>query len=316
MLILPGGDRGPDRAAPVPRDPPRRHLAAVVEGGRRQRPAAARRPLAERVAAGRHGLAAARVARAEAATVASDRIAERQQRLQAVQGGRQGAREAVLPLRDAPRHDHVARRRGRDHRARGRLEVVDPRQPRRAPSRAGSGSSTTIPADPGTFNFVPRPDWYFYFLFYLLRIFKWPDSVILGTVGIPTILLILLIALPFIDVRAERHPLRRPVAMVAAVLVDPLDGDPHLEGRDREGGARLGDRRHAGAGLGEEAGLRRTTRRRSPARGSSRPSAALNCHTYLGDGEPQPRRAGPERGGREEQGDPLPDRPPRSARPA
>ena len=33
------------------------------------------------------------------------------------------------------------------------------------------------------------PDWYFYFLFYLLRIFKWPESVILGTVGIPTILL-------------------------------------------------------------------------------------------------------------------------------
>ena len=75
------------------------------------------------------------------------------------------------------------------------------------------------PADPGTFNFVPRPDWYFYFLFYLLRIFKWPPSVVLGTVGIPTILLIILIALPFIDVRAERHPLKRPVAMVASVLV-------------------------------------------------------------------------------------------------
>ena len=36
------------------------------------------------------------------------------------------------------------------------------------------------PADPGTINFVPRPDWYFYFLFYLLRIFKWPASVFLG----------------------------------------------------------------------------------------------------------------------------------------
>src|SRR3954465_14880844 len=30
----------------------------------------------------------------------------------------------------------------------------------------------TDPADPGTTTFVPRPDWYFYFLFYLLRIFK------------------------------------------------------------------------------------------------------------------------------------------------
>jgi quinol---cytochrome c reductase cytochrome c subunit, bacillus type len=73
-------------------------------------------------------------------------------------------------------------------------------------------------ADPGTTNFVPRPDWYFYFLFYLLRIFKWPNTVILGTVGIPTIALLLLLALPFIDVSRERRPLRRPVAMVAAIL--------------------------------------------------------------------------------------------------
>src|SRR3982751_5171 len=80
------------------------------------------------------------------------------------------------------------------------------------------GPLYTDKADPGTTNFVPRPDWYFYFLFYLLRIFKWPDSVILGTVGIPTILLIILIALPFLDLRRERRLLRRPVAVVAAVL--------------------------------------------------------------------------------------------------
>jgi menaquinol-cytochrome c reductase cytochrome b/c subunit len=73
-------------------------------------------------------------------------------------------------------------------------------------------------ADPGTTNFGPRPDWYFYFLFYLLRIFKWPDSVLLGTVIVPTIALMLLLALPFLDVSRERRPLRRPVAMVAAVL--------------------------------------------------------------------------------------------------
>ena len=75
------------------------------------------------------------------------------------------------------------------------------------------------PADPGTQTFVPRPDWYFYFLFYLLRIFKWPESVILATVGIPTICLILLLVLPFIDLRMERRLSRRPVAVVAAVLV-------------------------------------------------------------------------------------------------
>src|SRR5947199_6712834 len=81
------------------------------------------------------------------------------------------------------------------------------------------GPLYTEKADPGTTNFVPRPDWYFYFLFYLLRIFKWPDSVILGTVGIPTLLLIILLALPFIDTRRERRLSRRPVAVVGALLV-------------------------------------------------------------------------------------------------
>ncbi len=81
------------------------------------------------------------------------------------------------------------------------------------------GPRFTSEADPGTTSFIPRPDWYFYFLFYLLRIFKWPESVILGTVGIPTILLLLMLALPFLDVRRERRLLRRPVAVVAAILV-------------------------------------------------------------------------------------------------
>jgi menaquinol-cytochrome c reductase cytochrome b/c subunit len=87
-------------------------------------------------------------------------------------------------------------------------------------TRAGIlGSWYEEPAEPGTTDFVPRPDWYFYFLFYLLRIFKWPETVVIGTVGIPTIAIILLLALPFYDRRRERRPSRRPVAIVAAVLV-------------------------------------------------------------------------------------------------
>jgi hypothetical protein len=81
------------------------------------------------------------------------------------------------------------------------------------------GPHYTEEADPATTNFIPRPDWYFYFLFYLLRIFKWPDTVVLGTVGVPNILLGILIALPFIDLRRERRLSRRPVAIVAAVIV-------------------------------------------------------------------------------------------------
>jgi menaquinol-cytochrome c reductase cytochrome b/c subunit len=93
------------------------------------------------------------------------------------------------------------------------------------PNTCGSGDSCLLgprysePADPATTNFVPRPDWYFYFLFYLLRIFKWPASVILGTVGIPTIMLIIAFLLPFIDRRMERRLTRRPVAVIGAILV-------------------------------------------------------------------------------------------------
>ena len=53
------------------------------------------------------------------------------------------------------------------------LEVHGRREPRRR--RAGSATLYSDPADPGTTTFVPRPDWYFYFLFYLLRIFKCPN---------------------------------------------------------------------------------------------------------------------------------------------
>jgi quinol---cytochrome c reductase cytochrome c subunit, bacillus type len=93
------------------------------------------------------------------------------------------------------------------------------------PNTCGSGDSCLLgpryaePADPATTNFVPRPDWYFYFLFYLLRIFKWPNSVVLGTVGIPTVVLIIAFIIPFVDRRRERRLSRRPVAIVAAILV-------------------------------------------------------------------------------------------------
>ena len=101
------------------------------------------------------------------------------------------------------------------------------------------GPEVDPPADPGTTSFVPRPDWYFYFLFYLLRIFKWPESVFLGTVGVPTIALILLIGLPFLDRRLVRRPSARPVAMVGRRAHDRLDGGADVEGRDGQGGARL-----------------------------------------------------------------------------
>lgn len=96
------------------------------------------------------------------------------------------------------------------------------------------GPRYTEEADPGTVSFIPRPDWYFFFLFYLLRIFKWPESVFLGTVGIPTIALILLLLVPFYDRRRERRIARRPVAVVAALLVIASLGVLTYEGATAE----------------------------------------------------------------------------------
>ncbi len=144
------------------------------------------------------------------------------------------------------------------------------------------GKLYDAPADPGTINFVPRPDWYFYFLFYLLRIFKWPLSVILGTIGIPTLCLVLLLAIPFIDVRAERRLSRRPVAIIASILVVISMGvltykgatakeslGTELIGKVPEWAAKQGFAGNphavAGAKLFAVAGC-------------------LNCHTYLGVG--------------------------------
>ncbi|MGH2743874.1 MAG: c-type cytochrome [Thermoleophilaceae bacterium] len=72
-------------------------------------------------------------------------------------------------------------------------------------------------ADPTTTTYTPRPEWYFFFLFELLRVVKPPELVFLATVGIPTLCLMLLLLLPFYDRSPERHPLRRPIATVAGV---------------------------------------------------------------------------------------------------
>jgi menaquinol-cytochrome c reductase cytochrome b/c subunit len=72
-------------------------------------------------------------------------------------------------------------------------------------------------ADPTTTTYTPRPDWYFYFLFELLRVIKPPSLVVLATVGIPTIALVLLLLLPFYDRNPERRPERRPIATTAGV---------------------------------------------------------------------------------------------------
>jgi menaquinol-cytochrome c reductase cytochrome b/c subunit len=73
-------------------------------------------------------------------------------------------------------------------------------------------------ADPTTTTYVPRPDWYFFFLFEVLRVMKnIPKFTPLATIGVPTICMILLFLLPFYDRSPERHIARRPVALAAGL---------------------------------------------------------------------------------------------------
>jgi ubiquinol-cytochrome c reductase cytochrome b subunit/menaquinol-cytochrome c reductase cytochrome b/c subunit len=70
--------------------------------------------------------------------------------------------------------------------------------------------------DATTTTYVPRPEWYFYFLFEVLRVIKPPALVPLAAIGVPTIAMILLFLLPFYDRGPERRPERRPIAMATA----------------------------------------------------------------------------------------------------
>ena len=73
-------------------------------------------------------------------------------------------------------------------------------------------------ADPTTTTYVPRPEWYFFFLFELLRVIKPSVLTPLATIGVPTICMILLLLLPFYDRGPERRPERRPIATTAGIL--------------------------------------------------------------------------------------------------
>src|SRR5579875_66784 len=79
------------------------------------------------------------------------------------------------------------------------------------------GAELGSKANPTTTTYVPRPEWYFFFLFELLRIIKTPSIVPLATIGIPTLCMILLFLLPFYDRGPERRPERRPIATISGI---------------------------------------------------------------------------------------------------
>jgi menaquinol-cytochrome c reductase cytochrome b/c subunit len=72
--------------------------------------------------------------------------------------------------------------------------------------------------DPTTTTYTPRPEWYFFFLFEVLRVVKPPSLTPLAAMGVPAIAMMLLFLLPFYDRSPERRPERRPIAMAAAIF--------------------------------------------------------------------------------------------------
>ena len=81
------------------------------------------------------------------------------------------------------------------------------------------GAELGSKANPATTTYVPRPEWYFFFLFEVLRVIKPTSLVPLATIGVPTIGLIILFLLPFFDRGPERRPERRPIAVVTFIAV-------------------------------------------------------------------------------------------------
>jgi len=73
--------------------------------------------------------------------------------------------------------------------------------------------------DPGEYH--PEPEWYFLFLFQMLRwkIFSGEFGQFLGAIAIPGLFLLLLAALPFIDRSPERNIFKRPIALLSWTVV-------------------------------------------------------------------------------------------------
>lgn len=83
---------------------------------------------------------------------------------------------------------------------------------------AAFGARLEAPADPTDSAYIPRPEWYFLPLYELLRLVPGSfESVV--AVGVPTTLVVALIALPLFDRRSTRNLLHRPVAAAALVVV-------------------------------------------------------------------------------------------------
>ncbi len=72
-------------------------------------------------------------------------------------------------------------------------------------------------ADPTDISFIPRPEWYFLFLFQMLKVFEGPLEIV-GSLVIPTLAILALFLVPFID-RAKLVAIRQRTGAIALVVL-------------------------------------------------------------------------------------------------
>jgi mono/diheme cytochrome c family protein len=73
-------------------------------------------------------------------------------------------------------------------------------------------------ADPADTSYTPTPEWYFIFLFQLLKYF--PGSLeVLGVVVLPTLVILLLFVLPFLDRSPKRNYAGRPIVIGVTIVM-------------------------------------------------------------------------------------------------
>ena len=79
------------------------------------------------------------------------------------------------------------------------------------------GTPLESPADPTNTTYVPRPEWYFLFLFQLLKYFpgswEW-----IGVALLPLLFFVFLLLTPFLDRGPKRSPRYRPISSAAAAI--------------------------------------------------------------------------------------------------
>ena len=75
------------------------------------------------------------------------------------------------------------------------------------------------PADTATITYVPRPAWFFFFYEQMLMFFPGYVLVAFGAVVVPTVFVMLLFAVPWLDRSPHHSPLKRPFATIIGLLV-------------------------------------------------------------------------------------------------